>query len=57
MLFHTLLLGEINLSYKNIKAIIQFCKEEGLFLFANEVYQDNVYAQGAIVSLVQESTP
>ncbi|CAB4038392.1 alanine aminotransferase 1 [Paramuricea clavata] len=35
------------LSYENIKAVIQFAKEEGLFLFADEVYQDNVYAQGA----------
>jgi alanine transaminase len=42
----TLLAGQV-LSYENIKAIIQFCKEEGLFLFADEVYQDNVYAQGA----------
>ena len=56
MLFRTLLLGQY-LCYENIKATIQFCKEEGLFLFAKKVYQDNVYAQGAIVSLVQESTP
>ena len=41
-----LILGQV-LSYDNIKAIIQFCKEEGLFLFADEVYQDNIYAQGA----------
>lgn len=42
----TILLGQV-LSYENIKSIIKFCKEEGLFLFADEVYQDNIYAKGA----------
>ncbi len=45
-IFRTFLAGQV-LSYENIKAVIQFCKEEGLFLFADEVYQDNIYAQGA----------
>ena len=35
------------LSYDNIKEIIQFAKDEGLFLMADEVYQENVYREGA----------
>ncbi|XP_065065372.1 alanine aminotransferase 1-like [Rhopilema esculentum] len=31
------------LSYQNIKEIIEFCMDEGLFLLADEVYQDNTY--------------
>lgn len=35
------------LSRKNIEEIIKFAHKEGLFLFADEVYQDNVYAEGS----------
>ena len=35
------------LSYDNIKEIIQFAKDEELFLMADEVYQENVYREGA----------
>ena len=35
------------LSYDNIKKILEFCMEENLFLIADEVYQDNVYAEGS----------
>ncbi|KAK8741569.1 hypothetical protein OTU49_002273 [Cherax quadricarinatus] len=34
------------LSKENIKGIIKFAYEKKLFLFADEVYQDNVYAKG-----------
>jgi len=34
------------LSRENIEAIIKFAHKNNLFLFADEVYQDNVYAQG-----------
>jgi alanine transaminase len=34
-------------SYDNIKEIIQFCVDEGLYLMADEVYQDNVYKEGS----------
>ncbi len=34
------------LSEQNIKDIIKFAHEERLFLIADEVYQDNVYADG-----------
>lgn len=34
------------LSEDNIKGIIKFAHDENLFLFADEVYQDNVYAEG-----------
>ncbi len=34
------------LSEQNIKDVIEFAKKENLFIFADEVYQDNVYAQG-----------
>lgn len=27
----------------NVKAVIQFAKEHNLFMFADEVYQDNIY--------------
>ncbi|KAK3755937.1 hypothetical protein QZH41_020473 [Actinostola sp. cb2023] len=35
------------LSYENIQKVIQFCKEENLFLLADEVYQANIYAEDA----------
>lgn len=31
------------LSPDNVKSIVQFAKEHNLFIFADEVYQDNVY--------------
>ncbi|XP_065210755.1 alanine aminotransferase 1-like [Planococcus citri] len=34
------------LSRKNIEEVIKFAHREKLFLFADEVYQDNVYADG-----------
>jgi len=34
------------LSRQNIEEIIKFAYEEKLFIFADEVYQDNVYAKG-----------
>lgn len=34
------------LTRKNIEEIIKFAQEEKLFLLADEVYQDNVYAEG-----------
>lgn len=34
-------------TYENIKDIIQFCIDEGLVLMADEVYQDNIYREGA----------
>lgn len=35
------------LSRDNIEEIIKFACDEGLFIFADEVYQDNVYAKGS----------
>ncbi|XP_027713568.1 alanine aminotransferase 1-like isoform X2 [Vombatus ursinus] len=35
------------LSRENIEAVIRFAYEEHLFLMADEVYQDNVYAEGS----------
>lgn len=35
------------LSRENIEEIIKFAKKEKLFIFADEVYQDNVYAEGS----------
>lgn len=35
------------LSRENIEAIIKFAYKEKLFLFADEVYQDNIYAEGS----------
>lgn len=35
------------LSRKNIEEIIKFSHKEKLFIFADEVYQDNVYAEGS----------
>uniref|UniRef100_U5ER68 alanine transaminase n=1 Tax=Corethrella appendiculata TaxID=1370023 RepID=U5ER68_9DIPT len=35
------------LSEENIKEIIKFAHKEKLFIFADEVYQDNVYAKGS----------
>jgi len=34
------------LSLDNQKAIVEFCKKEKLILLADEVYQDNIYAEG-----------
>ena len=31
------------LSYETIKAVIEFAIEEGLFIIADEVYQENIY--------------
>ncbi|CAL8070732.1 unnamed protein product [Orchesella dallaii] len=35
------------LTKKNIEEIIKFAHKEGLFILADEVYQDNVYAKGS----------
>ncbi|GAU95562.1 hypothetical protein RvY_07161-2 [Ramazzottius varieornatus] len=35
------------LTEENIREIIRFAYEEGLFIMADEVYQDNVYAHGS----------
>lgn len=35
------------LSKENIEEIIKFAHKEGLFIFADEVYQDNIYAKGS----------
>ncbi|XP_049874227.1 alanine aminotransferase 1-like [Pectinophora gossypiella] len=35
------------LTRANIEAIIKFARQHGLFIFADEVYQDNVYAPGS----------
>jgi len=40
------LIGQV-LTYQNIQDVIKFCAREKLVLFADEVYQDNVYAEGA----------
>jgi alanine transaminase len=34
------------LSEENQRDVVQFCKKEGLILLADEVYQENVYAEG-----------
>ncbi|EDO35435.1 predicted protein [Nematostella vectensis] len=34
------------LTYENIREVIKFCHRERLVLFADEVYQDNIYADG-----------
>jgi len=34
------------LSLENQKQIVEFCKKEKLILLADEVYQDNIYAEG-----------
>lgn len=34
------------LSRKNIEEVIKFAYKEKLFILADEVYQDNVYAEG-----------
>ncbi|KAG2776263.1 Alanine aminotransferase 1, partial [Phytophthora cactorum] len=34
------------LSEKNIEEIIKFCKKEDILILADEVYQENVYAEG-----------
>lgn len=34
------------LSLENQQEIVKFCKKEGLILLADEVYQDNIYAEG-----------
>ena len=48
-----LYIGQV-LTYEDIQEVIKFCAREKLVLFADEVYQDNVYAEGP-VSLVQKS--
>jgi alanine transaminase len=35
------------LTEQNIREVIQFAHDEGLFILADEVYQDNVYAAGS----------
>lgn len=35
------------LSRQNIEEIIRFAFKERLFIFADEVYQDNIYAEGS----------
>ncbi|KAJ7356046.1 glycerol-3-phosphate O-acyltransferase 2 [Desmophyllum pertusum] len=35
------------LTYENIQEVIKFCAREKLVLFADEVYQDNIHADGA----------
>lgn len=35
------------LSRDNIEEIIKFAYKERLFIFADEVYQDNIYAEGS----------
>ena len=35
------------LTYGDIQEVIKFCAREKLVLFADEVYQDNVYSEGA----------
>lgn len=35
------------LSRENIEGIIKFAYKENLFIFADEVYQDNIYAEGS----------
>ena len=34
------------LTYEDIQEVIKFCALQKLVLFADEVYQDNVYAEG-----------
>jgi len=34
-------------SYENIRNVLEFAHSRGLFVLADEVYQDNVYAEGA----------
>ena len=45
------------LTYEDVQEVIKFYAREKLVLFADEVYQDNVYAErgGSPVSLVQKS--
>ena len=43
---HCLYSGQV-LTYENIREVIKFCAREKLVLFADEVYQENVYADGA----------
>ncbi len=51
------------LSEKNIQDIIRFAHKEKLFVFADEVYQDNIYDKGCAfhsfkkVSLIQILPP
>jgi alanine transaminase len=35
------------LTRDNVEAVIRFAAKEKLFIFADEVYQHNVYAQGS----------
>lgn len=35
------------LSYDNIRAIVDYCYDQGIVIIADEVYQDNIYEEGA----------
>ena len=35
------------LNYENMKAIVEYCHEQGIVIIADEVYQDNIYEEGA----------
>ena len=39
------------LAYEELKRLVVFCKEEGLMLMADEVYQENIYCSKPFVSL------
>lgn len=45
-MLHFYFTGQV-LTRENIEKIIKFAYEERLFIFADEVYQDNVYASGS----------
>lgn len=35
------------LNYDNMRAIVDYCHEQGIIIIADEVYQDNIYQEGA----------
>lgn len=35
------------LNYDNIRAIVDYCYDQGIVIIADEVYQDNIYEEGA----------
>ena len=35
------------LNYDNMRAIVDYCYDEGIIIIADEVYQDNIYEEGA----------
>ena len=39
------------MTYEDLVAIVVFCKQEGLMLMADEVYQENIYCDKPFVSL------